>query len=167
MKTTLLLCALFAHTLAAKPVLCRITPEALASLQQKDPMIRLAKPADDQAGTVGTEPQSIIKQSTILNDGKNWTMVPNGAVVHLPPALKQRVNTPPAGTLLPWLEFLTLNRSWISTSEVTFDQAAGSQALPEERTSFWTKQNSLIIAVHQNGPISVLIPKSTPNTSNP
>jgi len=162
MKNTLLLCALATHALGSQPVLVRVTPETLAKLQARDPMIRLVKPAQNEAKVARPLNQSIIKQSTILHDGKNWTLVPNGAVVFLPEALKSRVNVRPVGTLLPWSEFLTKNPSWITTTEVSFDQAAGNETLPAERTEFWAKQDKIVVAVHQTGPISVRVAAASP-----
>lgn len=162
MKNTLLLCALATHALGSQPILVRVTPETLAKLQARDPMIRLVKPAQNEAKVARPLNQSIIKQSTILHDGKNWTLVPNGAVVFLPEALKSRVNVRPVGTLLPWSEFLTNNPSWVTTTEVSFDQAAGNESIPAERTAFWAKQDKIVIAVHQTGPISVRVADAAP-----
>jgi hypothetical protein len=155
MKFTLLLCALATCAYAAQPVLVRVTPETLAKLQQRDPMIRLEKPAPGEAKVTRPGKQSIIKQSTILHDGRSWTLVPVSAVVFIPENLKTRVNVKPVGNLLPWNEFLGKNRSWITTNEVSFEQAAGSEALAVERTEFWAKQDKIVVATHNNGPISV------------
>lgn len=163
MKTALILCAMAANVLASQPILVRVTPETLAMLQQKDPMVRLVKPALGEAKVARPANQSIIKQSTILHDGKNWTLVPNGAVVFLPEAMRLRVNAKPVGTLLPWSEFLTNNPSWITTTEVTIEQAAGNDELPAERTASWAKQDKIVIAVHQRGPISVRVATKSPS----
>lgn len=157
MKTALILCALATSAFAATPVLVRITPEALAKLQQGSPMSRLEKPVESQSTVVRPAERSIIKDSTILHDGRNWTMVPKGAVIFLPEAMKNRVNVKPVGTLLSWVDFLTKNRAWVTTNDVSFDQAAGSQPLPAERVAFWAKQDKVVVAVHQSGPISVRI----------
>jgi hypothetical protein len=157
MKTALFLCVLASHAFAIEPILVRVTPETLANLQARDPMIRLVKPAKGEAKVVRPENQSIIKQSTILHDGQNWTIVPKGAVIFIPTEQKSRVNVKPVGTLLPWNEFFTMNRSWITTNEVSFDQAAGNEALPAERTAFFAKQDKIVVAVHQTGPISVRV----------
>lgn len=159
MKTTLLLCTLAANAFAAQPVLVRITPDTLAKLQERDPMIRLVKPNEGEAKVARPVNQSIIKESTILHDGKNWTLVPNGAMVFIPDAMRSRVNSKPVGTLLPWNDFLAKNRNWITTNEVSFDQAAGNEEIPAERAAFWVKQDKIVIAVHQNGPISVRVAK--------
>jgi len=161
MKTTLFLCVLAVNACAAQPVLPRVTPETLAQLQQKDPMIHLVKPAKGAATVARPQNQSIIKQSTILHDGNNWTLVPIGAVVFLPNAMNARVNAKPVGILLPWADFLMHNRGWITTHEVTISQAAGKEPLPAERAAFWAKRNQIVIAVYQNGPISVRVPDTS------
>lgn len=167
-KTTLLFCAALATSaFAADPVLVRPTAETLAKLQQQQgasPMNSLQQSAEGKPVVAPQkEEQSIIKQSMILHDGKNWTLVPKGAVVFLPTALKNRVDVKPVGILLPFAEFLTKNRSWITTNEVTFEQAAGNEALPAERAEFWAKQDKVVIATHQSGPISVNV-KTPPPT---
>lgn len=161
MKTALILSALAGSAFAATPVLVRVTPEALAKLQQTKPMSRLETPAEGQAKVNRANHQSIIAQSTILHDGKNWTLIPKGAVIFLPQAMRSRVNAKPVGTLLPWNDFLTQNRAWITTTDVSFDQAAGTEALPPERVAYWAKQEKIVIATHRQGPISVRIAPET------
>jgi len=163
MKYPLMMCALAAHAVAAQPVLVRVTPATLAQLQARDPMIRLEKPAEGTAKVSRPDGQSIIGQSTILHDGKNWTLVPNGAVLFQPEALKARMNAKPVGTLLPWNEFLVRNRNWITTDEVSFEQAAQSEPIPAERAASWAKQDKIVVAVHQCGPISVKISNTATN----
>ena len=160
MKITLFLCVLAGHALAAQPVLVRVTAETLADLQKRDPMIRLVKPAAGEVKVARPVNQSIIKQSTILHDGRNWTLVPKDAVVFLPQSQNARVNAKPLGTLLPWSEFLTKNHAWISTHEVSFEQAAGTEELPAEKAVHWAKQDKIVVAVHQRGPISVKVAPS-------
>jgi hypothetical protein len=157
MKTPLIFLALATAAYAAAPVLVQVTPEALAKLQKNSPMASLKQPAKDQAPVARPAGQSIIKQSSILHDGTNWTLVPKGAVIFIPTALKTRVDVSPVGTLLSWPDFLTKNRGWITTTDISFDQAAGNEPMPAERAAFWTKQDKIVIAVHQNGPISVRI----------
>lgn len=172
MKTTLFLCAALVTTsaFAAQPVLVRPSAESIAQMHRQQGNQPLTAIQQDPEGkpvmAVQKEEQSIIRQSVILHDGKNWTLVPKGAVVHLPAALKDRVDVKPVGRLLGFAEFLTHNRSWITTNEVTFDQAAGNEQLPAERAQFWAKQDKVVIATHQSGPISVIV-KQAPATPSP
>jgi len=161
MKTTLILCALATNALCATPMLKRVTPEALSKLQANDAMCRLIKPEAGKADVRRPGDQSILKNSTILHDGKNWTLVPIGAVVHIPESLKSRVNAEPMGKMVGWKDFLAANYGWIGTFEMDFEQAAGKTALPEDTTSNWSKQKKVVVAVHQHGPISARLSNST------
>jgi hypothetical protein len=162
MKNALILCALAMNAYAAQPVLVRVTAETLADLQRRDPMIRLVKPSESETKVAKPLSDSIISQSTILHDGTHWTLVPKGAVVFLPEAMKQRVNVRPIGTLLPWSGFLKKNRNWLVSQEVNFDQAAGNEALPSGADSSWLTENKVVVAVHQDGPISVRVAEAAP-----
>jgi hypothetical protein len=163
MKTALILCALTTAVFAGSPVLVQITPEALAKLQKTSPMTSLQQPRKDEAPVSRPGEQSIVKQSSILHDGTHWTLVPRGAVIFTPSALKARVDVKPVGTLLSWADFLVKNRAWITTTDISFDQAAGNEPMPAERAAFWAKQDKLVVAVHQSGPISVRIAPETPS----
>jgi hypothetical protein len=165
MKATLILCALAANGICATPLLNRVTPAALSKLQAQDPMSRLVKPEEGKIHVLRPGDQSILKDSTLLHDGKHWTLVPIGAVVHTPENLKSRVIAEPTGQLLGWRDFLAANHGWISTCEMDFEQAAGKTALPEDTPSNWSKQGKIVVAVHQHGPISARLKKApTPPT---
>ncbi len=159
MKTSLMLWALASCAFGTTPILECVTPEALLKSRQIDPMSHMEKPSDDVLSASRQQSKSLIDQSTILCFGGNWTLVPPNAVIHLPAALKARVNTTPSGTMLPWVEFLTKNTNWITTNEVTFDQAAGNESIPAARMAFLNQQDKVVVAVHQNGPISIQLAK--------
>jgi hypothetical protein len=162
MKTPLIFLALATASFAGSQVLDQVSPEALAKLQQTSPMAALQQPAGESAKVIRPAGQSIIKQSSILHDGTHWTLVPKGAVVHTPEAMKGKVDVKPVGTLLSWSDFLLKNRGWITTADISFDQAAGNEPVPAERAAFWAKQDKIVVAVHQNGPISVQIATQLP-----
>jgi len=163
MKTILILALVAGHALAVQPVLKRVTPKSIAALQSLDPTTRLSKPDGSEHEVARPDQQSIIKNSTILSDGTNWTMIPKGAVLFLPKNLMPHVDSAPSGTLLPWIGFVTKNRSWITTSEVTFRQATGADPLLAERAAYWQRQDKIVVAVHQGGPISVRMDTLSPN----
>lgn len=167
MKTALILCVLANSTFAAVPILPPITPAELAKLQQDSPMTLLQSPAKGEANVRRPEDQSIIKQSVILHDGTHWTLVPKGAVIFLPAAMKSRVDVKPAGSLLSWIAFLAKNQAWITTTDVSFEQATGKKPLQPERVAFWAKHDKVVIATHQSGPISVRVKKEAPSPPTP
>jgi hypothetical protein len=162
MKHCLILCALTTSVFATPLIQPRVTAEQLAKRQLASPMPKMEQPTAEVVTVKRPSDQSIVKQSTILHDGKNWTLVPTGAVIFLPQAMQSRVNAKPVGTLLPFPEFLAQNRAWLTTNEVSFDQASGTEGLPEERVRFWSKQDKVVIAIHQSGPISVRVAPQKP-----
>lgn len=167
MKTTLSFILSVSGVLAAPPVLPRPTAQNLAELRQATPMRHLEKPSTPETRVARNGDQSFIEQSVILNDGTHWTILPRGAVISLPQALRVRVDAEPAGTLLAWIDFLALNCSWITTHEVSMDQAAGKVPLPAHNVLFWSTQKQFVVAVHQGGPISVLPAKQTLAATRP
>lgn len=145
----------------AKPVLVRVSSETITRLQQRDPMVRLEKPRAPQK-VLRPHQTSVVKESTVLHDGTFWTLIPEGAVIHLPEPLCDRVNARPVGRIMPWNEFLARNKSWVRTREVSFDLAAGNEKLDPAVLSEWKTGDKLVIAVHQNGPIRVKLATAGP-----
>ncbi|MCW1884252.1 hypothetical protein OKA04_05880 [Luteolibacter flavescens] len=156
MKSTLILLALASVAAAAPRMTDRVTPEEILARQKPSPLSAIPQPAaPDEAPVVRPGEQSLIKKSEVLSDGTHWTIVPKGAVLHTPPAFAAKVGAKPIGTLLSWSEFLTANRAWLNTEEVSFDNAAGKTALPPAKQENWQKQAKVVVAVHLGGPISV------------
>lgn len=99
--------------------------------------------------------ESILAQSSILNDGTFWTLVPKGAVLHVPAGHQAKVDAKPVGTLLPWADFLARNFAWLGTCDVDLAQAAGTRPMPADLPENWVKLGKVVVAVHFAGPISV------------
>jgi hypothetical protein len=140
----------------------RVSGEELSALRSASPspVSTLAQPSAEADRVARPSKQSIINQSVILSDGTNWTLVPRGAVLHLPEAHENKIGRRPVGNLLSWKQFLATNRAWISAEEISLRQAEGVHQLDERRTAFWPKQDKIIVAVHLGGPISVVAPKN-------
>lgn len=152
--------ALLGSAVAVEPMTDRITDEELSARQadSESPIAVLELNLDVSGKVIRPAKQSIIAQSVILSDGTNWTLIPRGAVLHQPPAQKAKVNARPIGNLLSWSRFLSMNRAWLSSEEVSLPQAKGERAIDDSHRAHWTKQDKVIIAVHFGGPISVSAP---------
>jgi hypothetical protein len=62
-----------------------------------------------------------------------------------------------------WTDFLNANRAWIRTVPVTRIQAEGNDPMPEGVLKSFLKEQRVVIATYQEGPISVL-PLKVPET---
>lgn len=102
---------------------------------------------------------SLIERSVILSSGSHWTIVPKGAVLMVPERFGNRVGTERKGKLVRFPEFLRLNQSWLSSQEVTMEQAKGHEIFEEERMKAMQRQGRVVVAVRHGGPITVLKPK--------
>ncbi|KAB2640441.1 MAG: hypothetical protein DVB25_04040 [Verrucomicrobia bacterium] len=163
------LCAVLAGLAAAAPPVMKdaATHEQLArqlrKTEQEDPMPRVTP---SQAANPPPKPaQDLLSQSDILCFGGMATLVPKHAVLLLPTAMTSRSEFTAGSTLMGWAEFYAQNRGWISTVEVTNEQAAGSLPLAADVTQRLKDGTRVVVATYQGGPISVLPPKVPPPAS--
>ncbi len=94
--------------------------------------------------------------SMYLGAGEVFTILPKGCVIHCPDRLTDRVLAAPAGKAAPWREFLSANRAWIATWEVTAAQARGEEALSGEDRAAFAARGMIVIATLRGNPVTVL-----------
>jgi len=155
------LAVLSAHGQQAQTVAMRdvIGEDQLRAMAQKVtlPMSRALPPADlKEDPSKVNQPEDLISRSDILSYGGMTTIVPKRAIIQLPPAMAQRVGKSDGSKIVPWEEFLAANRGWISTIEVTRQQAGGSEPFPEETSKTISKATTLVVATYNGWPVSVL-----------
>ena len=113
---------------------------------------------DAQQGPRARKPADLVGRSTILSFGGTWTIVPKGAVLHVPQAMRGRVDVAQEGTFVAWRDFYTRNRGWIHLQSVKMEQARGEKALAEEITAAYARIGRVVVAVCHGGPISIRPP---------
>ena len=111
-------------------------------LQARQAEARASRPEKNANANEGAKPavgkkregpgkSSLIKRSAVLSSTRNWTIVPKGAVLHIPAQYQKQVNGKQVGKLIPWKEFYAQNRGWIHVHSVSMDQARGKKNEPE------------------------------------
>lgn len=108
----------------------------------------------------------LLSRSIVLHDGRFFTLLPLGCVLHLPPSLHERVLTEPAGDFLTWSVFLKRNTAWLKTQEVSLENAKGDIRSIERLAHNLKSESRAVIAVYKDGPISLLQPEP-PNANKP
>ena len=98
----------------------------------------------------------IVERSEILCSGYNWTLVPKGCLLKVPPMYTSRVNGKRTGKLVPWSQFYAKNRGWIQTQSVSISQARGEAEIPKAQADVFKKSGRVVISVCHNGPISLI-----------
>jgi hypothetical protein len=168
MKTTLshTLCAIAltaAHTASAQPEMRdAATHEQLQKKSHaaviQDPMKKL--PPANETDPAKDAPKDLISQSDILSFDGTFTLVPKRAILAIPKDLEKRTQLVNATKLVGWAEFHANNRGWITTLEVTREQAEGNSPIDEDILNSFKDSTTIVVATYHGGPISILPPKT-------
>ncbi len=128
--------------------------QRLRMSEQSDPMKEL-QVIEEEDPAKAAQPEDLMATSEVLSFNGIATLVPKGSVLKMPANLKNRTNYQAGARLVPWNEFFALNRGWITTTEVTFEQAAGREALSDALRKQIDEGFQVIVATLRQGPISV------------
>lgn len=109
-----------------------------------------------QAPTSQVRRYKIYQDSIILQQGDSHTILPRHSIIYLPDTLQQKVVNQPRGSFVPWPQFYLKNRNWLFTHEIHLKQAQGITPLKKGIETQFKRINRIVIALHQNNPISVL-----------
>lgn len=132
-----------------------ITDTELLARQQRKPFGGIAP-----KGTLGRRYDLAAMSDFITFEGYT-TLVPKGAILHVPEALRANIANPPDGALLVWKEFLTRNYARITPLEITLEEASGKKPLDQARLDSAMRSGRIIVAVTHGNPTSVSSPQST------
>jgi hypothetical protein len=101
---------------------------------------------------------SLYKKSIILFDGDVHTVVPMGAVLHLPQNYRSRIIDKPKGALLMWPSFLKKNKDWVGGWEVSMAMAKGDPDLAKNVLKQTAQDTRVLVSVYKGNPITTLAP---------
>lgn len=125
--------------------------------------------------TKENQPGDLISRSDIICFNGLTTLVPKKSIITVPKNYEGRLKHIPGSKLVSWKEFYESNRGWITTVEITRQQAAGVSSLNEETSKRVSLSKNLMVATLHGGPISLLpptdpvegAPESTTPIANP
>lgn len=127
--------------------------QRLLAQRANDPVAAM-KVVEGEDPTVN-RPDDLVSTSEFLSFDGISTLVPKGALLCLPSDLTDRSGFRPGFRIVSWAEFYSRNRGWISTIEVTLEQATGKEPLSEASRLQIEQGDTLIVATMKEGPISV------------
>lgn len=110
---------------------------------------------------------SLAELSQFVGEGPACVILPKGSVLFCPDAMASRVLSKPAGTMTAWPDFLTANRNWITTHEVTVAQVTGEKPISDETRTSFKAAGKMVIATLRGNPVTVLVPPATPTPPSP
>ncbi len=138
----------------------------LRQSEQADPMksLPVSKVVDPM---VANPPRSLLADSDVVSFGELATFVPKRAILQVPKNFKDRLKLIEGVQLVSWSVFYGANCGWITTIEISREQAEGKLPLPSETRKMMSKCSNLIVATYQGGPISLLPPKEPTQPAPP
>lgn len=137
---------------------------AMKQSQQADPMKNL--PASNAPDASLNLPKDLVSQSDFISLAGAATLVPKHAILKIPSGYADRIRFQDGSRILSWPEFFAANRNWITTIEITPEQAGGKAPLSKEASGVIAKSSNLIVATYRGGPISLLAPKAPAETAS-
>jgi len=121
-----------------------------------------ATPADFKPLPPKPNDYSLLAMSSILESSGNFVLLPKGSILFCPEGYRSRWVTQPTVRYTVWRDFLTMNRNWITTREVSNEEVSGEKQLPAEMIENFKKTNLVVIVSQYGNPITVLSSSSTP-----
>ncbi|GAA5484536.1 hypothetical protein [Haloferula sargassicola] len=126
----------------------------LRAQRNQDPMRDLKViEADDPTKT--NRPADILATSEFLSFSGASTLVPQGAVLHVPDSLRNRTGIVSGNRIVTWAQFFAENRAWIEVVDLELSQIIGAEPLPAGLISRMENSRQIMVAAVQGGPISV------------
>lgn len=133
---------------------------------QNDSPVSKFTPSEGEDSTTKDQPGNLIERSDVLSFNGDTTLIPKLAIIQTPASYKERVNNhTPGNRIVSWGAFHAVNRGWITTVEVSREQAEGKEPIPPGIVDSYTKSRNLVIATYQGAAISVL-PQKEETTTN-
>jgi hypothetical protein len=99
---------------------------------------------------------SLWARSIILGDGEKYTLIPVGAILHLPEALRSHVLSKPQGDFTFWPNFLKRNQAWLGAKEVTLTLSRGNAQEANALLKSVSRDPRVLVATYKGGPITIL-----------
>lgn len=93
----------------------------------------------------------------LVKDGVH-TVLPQGAILNMPPELEGMLVKEPKGDLMRWPDFLKKYGHVIDTREVTWETVKGEDPIREEEKKAFAKKGKMVVAVFKKNPVTVLEP---------
>jgi hypothetical protein len=99
---------------------------------------------------------SLLRNSIILADNEKYTVVPVGAILHLPAKMRSRIISQPKGDFTFWPSFLERNSQWLAAKEVSLSLSRGNAKEADMLLKSLANDNRLVVATYKGGPITIL-----------
>lgn len=111
--------------------------------------------ATEEAKDEKDEVADLLARSAFLTDGRRCTILPAGAVIHIPTNREDRVvKSAPPLPLVAWDEFFRVNTSWLREFALDHNQAAGTAPFDPKVARALVTSDCVIISTYFRQPVA-------------
>ena len=121
--------------------------------------VRLAPEGQD---TQVVARSSLTGTALLLNDGKQWTMLPRRSVLRFPDEIRQHIREGKAGKLVTWEQFQNANRSLILSVPMTDAHLSGKLTIDDEQKKKWAEVRQMMVGTYAGNPVALPLPPPAP-----
>ena len=83
------------------------------------------------------------------------TILPKGAIIHVPERFQKCIVKKPEGNLILWNEFIARFRGLVQNFDVTIEEASGETPVKPERLEAAKKTGLILVGTYNRNPITV------------
>lgn len=105
---------------------------------------------------------SLTGTALMLNDGRQWTMLPRRSVLRFPDEIKQHIREGKAGKLVTWEQFQNANRSLILSVPMTDAHLSGKLTIDDEQKKKWAEVRQMMVGTYAGNPVALPLPPPVP-----
>lgn len=101
------------------------------------------------------EVADLLARSVFLTDGRQCTILPAGAVIHVPANRGDRVvKSAPSLPLVAWDDFYRVNSSWLREFGIDHDQAAGAKPFDPKVAKALGSSGCVVVSTYFRQPVA-------------
>lgn len=124
--------------------------------RERDPITTLGPAVDAPTHEATWAAGSLVDRSEILNHQGLATLLPKGALLHLPESLAARSGIGDGqSAVVNWADFFRRNCQWIYPLKVRLEQALGEEPIDQALLARVAKSGKVVVATYFDQPISV------------
>ena len=101
------------------------------------------------------EVADLLARSVFITDGRQCTILPAGAVIHVPENRGDRVSkSAPSLPLVAWDDFYRVNSSWLREFAIDHDQAAGAKPFDRKVAQALGASGCVVVSTYFRQPVA-------------
>ena len=110
--------------------------------------------AESKATDMTDQAAAFMARSIFLIDGPNCTLLPLGAVIHIPKNRSESAVKTTPKPQVSWSQFYSSNLGWLKELELDVDEVMGRKEVNMEKVKAAAKSGAIVVCTYLKQPVS-------------